>query len=106
MKLYQEYIVLLSQFIHVRGITADWARMVGHFVSTQLFSIIKDNLEGHNNKAESYVVLDTQDQLSQPVVFIFFPHFPCMGSDDPPPPPPLGVENVKIGENSEKIRGP
>ena len=23
-----------------------------------------------------------------------------------PPPPPLGVENVKIRENSEKIRGP
>ena len=51
-----------------------------------------------------------------------------MGSDDPPPPPlvelrlplgiaigwswvnqllpPLGVKNVKIQENSEKIRGP
>ena len=32
------------------------------------------------------------------------PHFTSMGSDDPPP--PLGVENVKIRENSEKIRGP
>ena len=31
-----------------------------------------------------------------------FPHFPSIGSDDPP----LGVENVKIRENSEKIRGP
>ena len=29
-----------------------------------------------------------------------------MGSDDPPPSPLLGVENVKIRENSEKIRGP
>ena len=25
---------------------------------------------------------------------------------DAPPPPPLGVENVKIRENSEKILGP
>ena len=33
-------------------------------------------------------------------------HFPSIGSDDPPPPPPLGVKNVKIQENSEKIRGP
>ena len=33
------------------------------------------------------------------------PHFPRIGSDDLPPPPPLGVENVKIRENSEKIRG-
>ena len=32
--------------------------------------------------------------------------FPTKGSDDHPPPPPLGVENVKIRENSEKIRGP
>ena len=24
----------------------------------------------------------------------------------PPPSPPLGIENVKIQENSEKIRGP
>ena len=31
-------------------------------------------------------------------------HFPSIGSDDPHP--PLGVENVKIQENSEKIRGP
>ena len=29
-----------------------------------------------------------------------FTHFPSIGSDD------LGVENVKIQENSEKIRGP
>ena len=28
--------------------------------------------------------------------------FPSIGSDDPTP---LGVENVKIRENSEKIRG-
>ena len=35
----------------------------------------------------------------------FFAHFPCIGSDDPPL-PPLGIENVKIQENSEKIRGP
>ena len=35
------------------------------------------------------------------------PHFPSIGSDDPPTsPPPLGVKNVKIQENSEKIRGP
>ena len=34
------------------------------------------------------------------------PHFPSIGSDDPPPLPPLGVENVKIRENSEQIRGP
>ena len=33
-------------------------------------------------------------------------HFPSKGSDDPPLPPPLGIENVKIQENSEKIRGP
>ena len=33
-------------------------------------------------------------------------HFPSIGSDDPPPSPPLGVKNVKIQENSEKIRGP
>ena len=33
-----------------------------------------------------------------------FSHFPSFGSDDPPP--PLGVKNVKIQENSEKIRGP
>ena len=33
-------------------------------------------------------------------------HFPGIGSDDPPPlPSPLGVENVKIRKNSEKIRG-
>ena len=32
-------------------------------------------------------------------------HSPSIGSDEPPP-PPLGVENVKIQENSEKIRGP
>ena len=32
-------------------------------------------------------------------------HFPSIGSDDPPP-PPLGVEKVKIRENSEKIGGP
>ena len=31
-----------------------------------------------------------------------FSQFPRIGSDDPP----LGVENVKIQENSEKIRGP
>ena len=30
-------------------------------------------------------------------------HFPSIGSDDPPP---VGVENVKIRENSEKIRDP
>ena len=30
-------------------------------------------------------------------------HFPSIGSEDPPP---LGVKNVKIQENSEKIRGP
>ena len=30
-------------------------------------------------------------------------HSPSMGSDDSPP---LGVENVKILKNSEKIRGP
>ena len=30
-----------------------------------------------------------------------FAHFPSIGSDDPP-----GVENVKIRENFEKIRGP
>ena len=33
-------------------------------------------------------------------------HFPSIGSDDPPPSPPLGIENVKIQENYEKIRGP
>ena len=33
-----------------------------------------------------------------------YAHFPSIGSDDPSP--PLGVENVKIQENSEKIRGP
>ena len=32
------------------------------------------------------------------------PHFPSIGSDDPPR--PLGVENVKIRGNSEKIREP
>ena len=32
-------------------------------------------------------------------------HFPSIRSDDPPP-SSLGVENVKIQENSEKIRGP
>ena len=31
-------------------------------------------------------------------------HFPSLGSDAPPP--LLGVENVKIRENSEKIREP
>ena len=30
-------------------------------------------------------------------------HFPSIGSDDPPP---LGVENVKIRENSEKTGDP
>ena len=35
---------------------------------------------------------------------IGFPHFPSIGSDDRPPLPPPGVENVKIWENSEKIR--
>ena len=34
-----------------------------------------------------------------------FSHFPSIGSDDPPLPPPLGVENVKIGKNSEKKTG-
>ena len=33
------------------------------------------------------------------------PHFPSIGSEDPHL-PPLGVKNVKIQENSEKIRGP
>ena len=33
--------------------------------------------------------------------------FPSMGSDDPPlPPPTLGVENVKIRENSEIRKEP
>ena len=32
-------------------------------------------------------------------------HFLSIGSEDPPL-PPLGVKNVKIQENSEKIRGP
>ena len=32
-------------------------------------------------------------------------HFPSIGSDDLPP-PLQGVENVKILENSEIIRGP
>ena len=34
----------------------------------------------------------------------FYAQFPSKGSDAPPP-PPLGVENVKILENSEKIWG-
>ena len=33
-------------------------------------------------------------------------HFPSDGSDDQSPPPPVYVENVKIRENSDKIRGP
>ena len=32
-------------------------------------------------------------------------NFPTKGSDDPPS-PPLAVKNVKIRENSDKIRGP
>ena len=32
-------------------------------------------------------------------------HFPSNGSDDPPPHPSLGVENLKIRENSEKNQG-
>ena len=43
--------------------------------------------------------------ISKSLVQFFFPYFPSMGSDDPPPPSPLGVENVKIRENSEKSQG-
>ena len=39
------------------------------------------------------------------LVYKGYPHFPSIGSYDPPS-PPLGVENVKIRDNSEKIRGP
>ena len=39
-------------------------------------------------------------------LLLLFSHVPSIGSVDQVDPPPIGVENVKIQENSEKIRGP